>query len=287
MRMTYSEALDWLEQVGRGGSRLGLDRVKAYLTKLGAPQDQIPMIHVAGTNGKGSVSACLSAILTQAGYRVGMYTSPHLDRFNERFRIRGEEISNEAFADLVSQGRAVWETMEDKPTEFEVITALAFLYFAQSACDLVVLEVGLGGRLDATNVIPTPLAAVITRLGLDHTAELGDTLARIAYEKAGIIKPGGRVVLDGRNTEVLAQLQQLCRERGCSVPTDAFPAGDHRERVFLWLLAGPPTRPGGGLSARQRRPCSGDGGGAPGAGLDDPRRGGPGGFGSGPLAGAL
>lgn len=106
--------------------------------------------------------------------------------------------------------------MEDKPTEFEVITALAFLYFAQSACDLVVLEVGLGGRLDATNVIPTPLAAVITKLGLDHTAELGDTLAQIAYEKAGIIKPGGWVVLDGRNTEVLEQLQQLCRERNCS-----------------------------------------------------------------------
>ena len=214
--MTYSEALDWLEQVGRGGSRLGLDRVRAYLTRLGAPQDQIPMIHVAGTNGKGSVSACLSAILTQAGYRVGLYTSPHLDRFNERFRIRGEEISDAAFADLVGQGRAVWETMEDKPTEFEVITALAFLYFAQSACDLVVLEVGLGGRLDATNVIPTPLAAVITKLGLDHTAELGDTLAQIAYEKAGIVKPGGRVVLDGRNTEVLEQLQQLCRERTCS-----------------------------------------------------------------------
>ena len=210
--MTYSEALDWLEQVGRGGSRLGLDRVRDYLTRLGAPQDQIPMIHVAGTNGKGSVSA----ILTQAGYRVGLYTSPHLDRFNERFRIRGEEISDAAFADLVSQGRAVWETMEDKPTEFEVITALAFLYFAQSACDLVVLEVGLGGRLDATNVIPTPLAAVITKLGLDHTAELGDTLAQIAYEKAGIVKPGGRVVLDGRNTEVLEQLQQLCRERACS-----------------------------------------------------------------------
>ena len=214
--MTYSEALDWLEQVGRGGSRLGLDRVRAYLTRLGAPQDQIPMIHVAGTNGKGSVSACLSAILTQAGYRVGLYTSPHLDRFNERFRIRGEEISDAALADLVSQGRAVWETMEDKPTEFEVITALAFLYFAQSACDLVVLEVGLGGRLDATNVIPTPLAAVITKLGLDHTAELGDTLAQIAYEKAGIVKPGGWVVLDGRNTEVLEQLQQLCRERACS-----------------------------------------------------------------------
>ena len=214
--MTYSEALDWLEQVGRGGSRLGLDRVRDYLTRLGAPQDQIPMIHVAGTNGKGSVSACLSAILTQAGYRVGLYTSPHLDRFNERFRIRGEEISDAAFADLVSQGRAVWETMEDKPTEFEVITALAFLYFAQSACDLVVLEVGLGGRLDATNVIPTPLAAVITKLGLDHTAELGDTLAQIAYEKAGIVKPGGRVVLDGRNTEVLEQLRQLCRERACS-----------------------------------------------------------------------
>lgn len=211
--MTYSEALDWLEQVGRGGSRLGLDRVRDYLTRLGAPQDQIPMIHVAGTNGKGSVSACLSAILTQADYRVGLYTSPHLDRFNERFRIRGEEISDAAFADLVSQGRAVWETMEDKPTEFEVITALAFLYFAQSACDLVVLEVGLGGRLDATNVIPTPLAAVITKLGLDHTAELGDTLAQIAYEKAGIVKPGGWVVLDGRNTEVLEQLQQLCRER--------------------------------------------------------------------------
>lgn len=215
--MTYPEALDWLEQVGRGGSRLGLDRVKAYLAKLGDPQDQIPMIHVAGTNGKGSVSACLSAILTRAGYRVGMYTSPHLDRFNERFRIRGEEISDADFAALVSQGRAVWETMEDKPTEFEVITALAFLYFAQSACDLVVLEVGLGGRLDATNVIPTPLVAVIAKLGLDHTAELGDTLAQIAYEKAGILKSGSRAVLDGRNTEVLAQLQAICRERACAL----------------------------------------------------------------------
>ena len=212
--MTYSEALDWLEQVGRGGSRLGLDRVRAYLTRLGAPQDQIPMIHVAGTNGKGSVSACLSAILTQAGYRVGLYTSPHLDRFNERFRILGEEISDAAFADLVSQGRAVWETMEDKPTEFEVITALAFLYFAQSACDLVVLEVGLGGRLDSTNVIPAPEVAVITNIGLEHVEQLGDTHAKIAGEKAGIIKPGCDTVLYHQRRDVEEVVTDACRHAG-------------------------------------------------------------------------
>ena len=122
--MTYSEALDWLEQVGRGGSRLGLDRVRAYLTRLGAPQDQIPMIHVAGTNGKGSASACLSAILTQAGYRVGLYTSPHLDRFNERFRIRGEEISDAAFADLVSQGTSLRNLKSSRPWPFFTLPSL-------------------------------------------------------------------------------------------------------------------------------------------------------------------
>ena len=222
--MTYSEALDWLEQVGRGGSRLGLDRVRAYLTRLGAPQDQIPMIHVAGTNGKGSVSACLSAILTQAGYRVGLYTSPHLDRFNERFRIRGEEISDAAFADLVSQGRAVWETMEDKPTEFEVITALAFLYFAQSACDLVVLEVGLGGRLDATNVIPAPEVAVLTNIGLDHTKVLGNTVEAIAATKAGIIKPGCHAVLYPCAPSVQEVVAVRCRAAGAPLTVADFDA---------------------------------------------------------------
>ena len=211
--MTYSEALDWLEQVGRGGSRLGLDRVRAYLTRLGAPQDQIPMIHVAGTNGKGSVSACLSAILTQAGYRVGLYTSPHLDRFNERFRIRGEEISDAAFADLVSQGRAVWETMEDKPTEFEVITALAFLYFAQSACDLVVLECGMGGMTDATNVVKTTVISVFAEIGMDHMGFLGNTVEEIAAVKAGIIKPGTIAVSAAQRPEVSAVLQKTCAEK--------------------------------------------------------------------------
>lgn len=142
------------------------------------PQDKLKFVHVAGTNGKGSVCACLSKILTAAGYQVGLFVSPHLKRFNDRIYFNGTEIGDEDFARLASRIRTQAEVMKDAPTVFEIMTAMGMLYFAEKQCDLVMLEVGMGGRLDSTNVIRTPEAAVITSIGLDHTKELGDTLEK-------------------------------------------------------------------------------------------------------------
>ena len=215
--MTYAQTLTWLDTVGTLGSRLGLERIRILLNRLGDPQKKLTFVHVAGTNGKGTVCACLAEVLHQAGYRTGCFTSPHLLRINERFQCGGQEISDEDFAAAADQVRAVCQKMEDQPTQFEVLTAMAFVYFAAAGCDLVLLEVGLGGRLDSTNVIDVPAVAVITKLGLDHMKELGDTLPAITMEKAGIIKPGGRVVVDGSNDSVLPLLQQVCIQRHCAL----------------------------------------------------------------------
>ena len=215
--MTYEEALRYYEETAVYGSRLGLDRVRELLAKLGDPQKSLKFVHIAGTNGKGSTAAMLAAILEKAGCRTGLYTSPHLLRYNERFQVNGEEVSDQALADATERVKRAADTMPDAPTQCELVTAIAFCLFQAAKCDIVVLEVGLGGRLDATNVIDTPEAAVITRIGLDHTEILGDTVEAIASEKAGIVKPGGAVVLGDQDPRVRGVVEAVCRKAGAEL----------------------------------------------------------------------
>lgn len=172
------------------GVNLGLSRIVNLLATLGNPQNQVSIIHVAGTNGKGSVCAYLSAVLTEAGYKTGRYTSPHLVDWTERICINEQAINNNKLCELILQVQAAINPDEESPTQFEVITAAAWLYFAQQQVDIAVIEVGLGGRLDATNVCDHPLVTIITSISREHWQELGPTVAHIAREKAGILKPG-------------------------------------------------------------------------------------------------
>ena len=194
--MNYAEALEYIEGVSWLGSRPGLERISELLERLGRPQERVRFVHVAGTNGKGSTSALLRSVLTAAGYKTGLYISPHLARMNERASIDGRDISDADFAGCCAALAAAAEGMGEQCTEFELCTALALYYFARERCDIAVLETGLGGRLDATNAIPRPACAVITNIGLDHTAVLGDTVELIAAEKAGIFKGGPAAAYD-------------------------------------------------------------------------------------------
>ena len=202
--MTYSEALVYIHSTCWKGSRPGLSRTIDLMNRLGNPQDGLKFIHVAGTNGKGSTSAMLASVLGRAGYRVGLYTSPFILRFNERMRIDGVDIPDDELAALTELVKPHADAMEDSPTEFELITAIALCYFAKHRCDYVVFEVGMGGRLDSTNIISadTVVASIITGIAMDHTAFLGDTPEKIAAEKAGIIKPGVPVVYGGNHPPV-------------------------------------------------------------------------------------
>ena len=210
--MDYREALQYIDGVSWLGSRPGLERVAALLHRLGDPQEKLRFVHIAGTNGKGSCAAMTASVLRAAGYRTGLFTSPYLFRFNERMQINGEPIGDEELAALVTQIRPIADAMEDHPTEFELMTAVALLWYLRERCEIVVLEVGLGGRLDATNVIGAPEAAVIMNIGLDHTAILGDTLEQIAFEKAGIIKKGCDVVLFQQSEGVTEVVRRRCEE---------------------------------------------------------------------------
>ena len=195
--MTYTEALEYIHGVNWTFCKPGLDRIKTLCEGLGNPQNSLKFIHVAGTNGKGSFCSMTESVLRSAGYKTGLFTSPYIVEFNERMRVNGENISNEELADITTQIRPIADAMEDKPTEFELITAVAFEYFKRNGCDIVVLEAGMGGRLDSTNIIETPLLSVITGIALDHTAFLGDTVEKIAKEKAGIIKNSIPVLYGG------------------------------------------------------------------------------------------
>ncbi len=197
--MTYDEALDYIHSVCWKGSRPGLARTYELCARLGNPQKSLRFIHVAGTNGKGSTAAMLASILQAAGYRVGLYTSPFILRFNERMRMDGRDIPDEELAEVTAMVKPHAEAMGDAPTEFELITAIALCYFARHACDYVVFEVGMGGRLDSTNIIEAEnvVTSVITGIALDHTAFLGDTHEAVAAEKAGIVKTGVPVVFGG------------------------------------------------------------------------------------------
>ena len=211
--MNYEEALEYIHAVQWAGHKPGLSRTRTLLAALGDPHKTLKFVHVAGTNGKGSTAAMLASCLQAAGYRVGLFTSPFINRFNERIQINGEQIPDEALVQLVEQVRPAADAMTDIPTEFEIITALGMLWFARQRCDIVVLEVGLGGTLDSTNVIDPPECAVITALGMDHVKELGPTLADIAAAKAGILKPGSPAVSYGGVPEADAVIARVAKEQ--------------------------------------------------------------------------
>ena len=211
--MSYESTLEYIHSVKWQKRKPGLSRTRQLLTALGNPQRQLKFVHVAGTNGKGSTCACIASCLRESGYRVGLYTSPYINRFNERIQVNGVPISDAALERVVDAIREKADSMADSPTEFEMITAIAFLYFMQQRCDIVVLEVGLGGGLDSTNVISVPECAVITALGMDHVKELGPSLRDIAAAKAGIIKEGGSVVYYGGEPEADSVIQRAARER--------------------------------------------------------------------------
>lgn len=217
--LNYEEALAFIHGRAGYGKKLGLENMRRLLRRLGNPQEAFCSLHVAGTNGKGSVCAFAASALRAAGRRVGLYTSPYLMRYNERMQIDGRPIPDERLAQLTAEVAEQIAQMEAAgegvPTIFETGTAIAFLYFAREKVDVAVVEVGLGGRLDPTNVIE-PLACAIARIGLDHTKVLGDTIGQIAMEKAGIIKPGVPVALQAQEEEARARIQAVCAQRGAA-----------------------------------------------------------------------
>ncbi len=199
--ITYEQALTFIHNRKIHGSRPGLHRIKALLEQLGNPQKGLPFLHIAGTNGKGSTATMLASVLKTAGYKTGCFTSPFVFDFRERFAINGEMIPQEDLARLTEQVKIACDSLKETetPTEFEIVAAIGFLWFQEQCCDIVVLETGLGGRFDATNVIEQPLASVICSISLDHTAFLGDTIRQIAFEKAGIIKKNCPIILYAAN----------------------------------------------------------------------------------------
>ena len=195
--MNYAQSCKRLKQTAQMGSKLGLDNIRKLCARLGDPQDKLRIVHVAGTNGKGSICAMTASILKAAGYKTGLYTSPFLKNYRDSFAVDGKMISPTDFASVISEVFEQADKLNAQgvfPSEFEILTAGAFLWFFEQSCDIVVLETGLGGRLDATNVISRPLVSVITAIAMDHMDYLGSTLKQIAHEKCGIIKPGGVTV---------------------------------------------------------------------------------------------
>lgn len=197
--MTYDEAITYIHGVSNFFCKPGLERIRELCDGLGNPQESLNFIHVTGTNGKGSTCAMLNSVLCASGYKVGLYTSPFVKEFNERIRINGDNISNKRLAEVTEKVKKIAQRMTDSPTEFELITAIAFEYFNEEKCDVVILEVGMGGRFDATNIISAPLLSIITGVAIDHTAFLGDTVEKITGEKAGIIKQNSAVLYGGDN----------------------------------------------------------------------------------------
>ena len=215
--MTYDEALEYIHGISWTFCKPGLERTEELCEKLGNPQKSLKFVHVAGTNGKGSFCSMLSSVLSSAGYRVGLYTSPYIYRFNERMRVNGEDIDDRELAEITEYVKPIADSMTDRPTEFELITAIAFEFFRRQRCDVVVLECGMGGRLDSTNIIDTPDLSVITGISLDHTAFLGDTVEKIAKEKAGIIKQGVPVLFGGEDESAARVISEAAKNRGSEI----------------------------------------------------------------------
>lgn len=248
--MTVEEALSYIHSVCWKGSVPGLSRTRELLSKLGNPEKKLRFVHVAGTNGKGSTAAMTASILREAGYTTGLYTSPYINRFHERMQVNGEDITDGELAAITEWVKPFAESMEDHPTEFELVSCVAFEFFLRRNCDIVVLEVGMGGELDSTNVIEPPEAAVICNIGLDHTEFLGGTLEEIAGAKAGIIKtdcdavlyrgaPSVEAVFESRCEAVGARLHKAdfdaIRPRGHGLEGQTFDAAGY-ENLFLPLL---------------------------------------------------
>ena len=248
--MTYDEAIKYIHGVSNFFCKPGLDRIRELCSGLGDPQNELKFIHVGGTNGKGSVCSMLNSVFMAAGYKVGLYTSPYIIEFNERMRVNGQNISNDALARLTEKVKNIADGMTDKPTEFELITAIGFEYFKEEKCDVVILEVGMGGRLDATNIIDRPLLSIITGIALDHTAFLGDTIEQIASEKAGIIKEKSVALWGGDSKAAEAVIKEesakkqsiLCKADYSELKIKAFDLSGttfdyrNREDVKLSLL---------------------------------------------------
>ncbi len=210
--MTYQEAIEYIHSICWTFTKPGLERISILCEKLGNPQNELKFVHVAGTNGKGSFCSMLDSILRHAGYKTGLFTSPYIKVFNERMQFCGENIADEELAEITEFVKPFADSMEDKPTEFELITAIAFEFFKRKKCDIVILEAGMGGRLDSTNIINTSLLSVITGISLDHTAFLGDTPEKIAAEKAGIIKQNGAVLFGGNSESVEKVIKAKAQE---------------------------------------------------------------------------
>lgn len=213
--MNYTEAMDYIAEKNRLGSVLGLEHIQELLRRLGEPQNQCKVIHIAGTNGKGSILACIDAVLQDAGYQVGRYISPTIFCYLERFQINDRFMEESVFAEYLSRIQMIIEEMEQEGivgvTAFEIETALAFLYFYEQQVDVVLLETGIGGRLDATNVVEKPICTVLASISLDHMGILGDTIKKIAYEKTGILRDNVPCVVYPWNQEAMPVIEQQCR----------------------------------------------------------------------------
>lgn len=238
---SLAQAEAWVFDLQKYGIKFGLSSTLSLVSRLGLTYREGRYIHLAGTNGKGSVAAMLSAVLSQAGYPAGLFTSPHLVRFQERYRVHDRDIAAERLLDLINQVRAVIDAAEP-PTFFEFATAMAFLYFFQEKADPIILETGMGGRLDATNIVQ-PLVSVITNISMDHQEFLGNTLTAIAGEKAGIIKAGAPLVTGAHQKRVLALFQKRCQElhtpmyvRGVDFHSRGGPAGQFSYAGLAWKL---------------------------------------------------
>ena len=233
--MNYEEALKYImsvpafspKSIANGTEPFDLVSIKELLERLGNPQDSLKYVHIAGTNGKGSTSAYTAQILEESGLTVGLYTSPFIERFTERIRVNGIEISGEDLARLTEKVAGIVEEMKRDgarlPSEYEIVSAIAFLYYKEKKCDIVVLEVGLGGRLDATNIIKFPELAIITTISLDHTEILGDSLDKIAFEKAGIIKEGCDILVYPQTDEAESSIEKVALKRNASLHRAVIP----------------------------------------------------------------
>lgn len=211
------EAVEYIHSFSWMGSRPGLERTTALLNAIENPERELKFVHVVGTNGKGSISAMIASMLTAQGKCTGLYTSPFIRRFHERMMVNGREITDEELTEVTRYVGEKADALDEHPTEFELVTCIALEYYRRKHCDYVVLEAGMGGRLDSTNAIPAPEVVVITNIGLDHTGVLGDTVEAIAAEKAAVIKPGCQVVLYRQSESVMDVVKRICEERSAAL----------------------------------------------------------------------
>lgn len=249
-KMTGQEAIDYIHSMVWNRRATGYEHARAMLERMGNPEKKLKYIHIGGTNGKGSTAAMLASVLQKAGYKTGLYTSPYIYRFHERIQINGEQISDEDLAEVTAYVKTIADSMPDCPSEFALVCCIAFEYFARQNCDIVVLEVGMGGANDSTNVIDCPEIAILTNIGLDHTEFLGTTLEEIAQTKAGILKKGGTAVLYRSTPSVEGVIASICKERNIRLVLPKFDTlcgktqslegqvfdYDNRENVFTALL---------------------------------------------------